>query len=314
MSQRSIVKLLVPGVLVTGLFATTAQAQAAETTFQVTVENISTPGLLDTDRFMGVIPLSPGVFVTFEGADPAFTVGGFADSGTSLIGEDGFPGPLPFITEQTELEILMADDAAVQVGTFDSPGAPPDPLAIFPGETSTFSFTATPGQSLQIETMFVQSNDWFYAFGDGGLALFNGDTPISGDVTAELVLYDAGTEVDTQPGTGPTAPPGGVQKPVQDPMATDVGDAENEPIQDARVRFPEFTIPDDNQILRVTISATTATTTTTTVAATTTAVPTTTVAPTTDLPETGSDTNLALAAIAFIGLGAIAMRLSRRTI
>ncbi len=34
--------------------------------------------------------------------------------------------------------------------------------------------------------------------------------------------------------------------------------------------------------------------------------------PITDLPATGSDTNLALAAIAVVGLGAIAMRLSRR--
>jgi hypothetical protein len=309
MRPRSIGTLLAPAVLVTGMFATTAQAQAAETTFEVTVENVSTPGLLDTDRAMGVVPLSPGVFVTFEGDDPAFTVGEIADSGTTLIGEDGFPGPMPFITEPTELEILTADDAALQVGTFAAPGGTPDVPGIFPGETATFSFTATSGQRLQIETMFVQSNDWFFAFGNGGLALFDGDTPISGDVTSELVIYDAGTEVDTQPGTGPTAPLGGVQKPVQDPMATDVGDAENEPIQDARERFADFDIPDNNQIIRVTISPTTDTTTTTTTPTATTTAP----APA-DLPETGSNTNIALVAIAFIGLGAIAMRTSRRTI
>ncbi len=58
--------------------------------------------------------------------------------------------------------------------------------------------------------MFVQSNDWFYSFSGGiGLQPFNDETPVTGDVTSALELYDAGTEADTPPGTGPD------QKPVQ---------------------------------------------------------------------------------------------------
>ncbi|MGH7718660.1 MAG: spondin domain-containing protein, partial [Gemmatimonadaceae bacterium] len=113
--------------------------------------------------------------------------------------------------------------------------------------SATFTVTASPGERLQFETMFVQSNDWFYAFGGGGLALFNGDTPVSGDVTAQVVLYDAGTEEDTAPGTGPN------QKPAQDPVAMNVGPADD----NLAVRLAStsgFTIPATASVIRVTVT------------------------------------------------------------
>jgi hypothetical protein len=223
--------------------------------FTVTVENVSTPGLLTTDRAMGVVPLSPGAFVVFDGDDPAFTVGQMADSGTRLIAEDGFPGPMPFITDMTEVEILKSLDGELQVGVFAAPGGTPDVPGIFPGETATFTFTASEGELLQIETMFVQSNDWFYAFGDGGLELFSGGAPVSGDVTSQLALYDAGTEIDAPPGEGPMAPPGAVQKPVQGPMDTAVGTDETLPIQLAMERHPDFPIPATTEVIRVTVDS-----------------------------------------------------------
>ena len=232
-------------------------AARAEATFTVTVENVSTPGLLSTDRAMGAVPLSPGTYVTFRGDDPSFTPGELADSGTRLIAEDGFPAPMPFIMDRTELEILQGAPDAVEVGVFSSPGGTPDVPALFPGETASFSFTASEGERLQIETMFVQSNDWFLAFGDGGLDLFDDEgNPVSGDVTDRIALYDAGTEIDAAPGEGPTMPPGAVQKPVQDPMATDVGTDESEPIQLARGRHPDFTIPANSEVIRVTVEST----------------------------------------------------------
>lgn len=234
--------------------AASAQQDGAQE-FTVTVENVSTPGLLTTDRAMGVVPLSPGAFVVFDGDDPAFTVGQMADSGTRLIAEDGFPGPMPFITDMTEVEILKGLDGGLQVGAFAAPGGTPDLPAIFPGETATFTFTASAGQRLQIETMFVQSDDWFYAFGDGGLELFSGGAPVSGDVTSQLALYDAGTETDAPPGEGPMAPPGAVQKPVQGPMDTNVGTDETEPIQLAMERHPDFEIPATTEVIRVTVDS-----------------------------------------------------------
>ena len=47
---------------------------------------------------------------------------------------------------------------------------------------------------LSFATMYVQSNDLFLAPGDTGIALFIDEQPISGDVTALVRLWDAGTE------------------------------------------------------------------------------------------------------------------------
>ena len=226
------------------------------TRFTVTVSNVSQAGLIDTDRAAGAVPLSPGAFAVFTGSDPAFQVGQLADSGTELIAEDGFPSQTlsPAGTTGTELELLQAASNVSTAGTFQSDGGADNGPAIFPAiggadaESATFSFIASEGDLLQLETMFVQSNDWFYGFGGGGLALFNGSTPISGDVTSSLALYDAGTEADTAPGTGPD------QKPVQDPNATNVGPAESLPIQLAADRHPSFTIPATNQVIQVTIT------------------------------------------------------------
>jgi hypothetical protein len=56
---------------------------------------------------------------------------------------------------------------------------------------------------LNLMLMFGQSNDWFYAPDRGGIALFdkNGG-PLSGDVTSRILLWDAGTEVNQEPGVG----------------------------------------------------------------------------------------------------------------
>lgn len=209
-------------------------------TFTITVENVSQPGTIATDRAGGAVPLSPGAYAVFSGSNPLFTVGTSADAGTELIAEDGFP-----MTKAAALAGLAGVSAS---GTFTSPGGPDNGDAIFPGESSTFTVTASPGQRLQFELMFVQSNDWFYALGADGISLFDGNNPIAGDVTAQLVLYDAGSEADTAPGTGPD------QKPVQDPAATNVG----APDPDNTVRPASqsgFTIPSAASVIRVTISS-----------------------------------------------------------
>ena len=119
-------------------------------------------------------------------------------------------------------------------GAVASPGGPDDGPAIFPGETATFSFTAPPnttpmsGMRLNLVTMFVQSNDLFYAFAPEGLALYdeNGDA-VTGDVTDQLFLYDAGTEEDQVPGANASDN----QKPNQTPTETNKGPDENETVQ-----------------------------------------------------------------------------------
>ncbi len=208
--------------------------------FRVVIENVSVNNTLPTSRIDGTIPLSHGVYAIMASGD-LFTMGQTADAGTSRIAEDGFT------TEKTNS--LNNQDGVRDHGEFVAPGGPDNGAALFAGETSTFMISARPGDKLQIQTMFVQSNDWFYAFGNGGLDLFNGNDPITGNVTSDLVLYDAGTEIDEVPGVGI------YQKPAQGPLDMNFGPADaTTTITQATVRHTQFTIPATASVIRVTIT------------------------------------------------------------
>lgn len=137
--------------------------------------------------------------------------------------------------------------------------------ALEPGESATFSFSApvntVPGSGMRfnLATMFVQSNDLFYAFPPEGLALYDASgNAVTGDVTDQLFLYDAGTEVNGEPGFGPN------QKLAQDPMAIDVGDDENGVvmlIEDGGTDVEGFSYPAKEDVIRVTLEHDAATST-----------------------------------------------------
>ncbi len=224
--------------------ATSHPAAVAQTptTFTVTLQNVSQPNTIASTRAGGAVPLSPGPYAVYRGANPMFTAGALADPGTILIAEDGF------VT--VKVASLAANANVSARGLFESPGGPDASPAIFPGESATVTFTARPGDLFTLETMFVQSNDWFYADAGSGIALFDaGGTPLSGDITALLRLWDSGSELDTAPGTGPD------QKPAQAPDASNVGPNESVPVQLAATRHPSFTIPANSAVFRLTISA-----------------------------------------------------------
>lgn len=96
----------------------------------------------------------------------------------------------------------VASFTHVKSGVFNTPLGAQDPGPLAPGAAYEFTFTAGPNHRLAFATMFGQSNDWFFAPRDGSLALYDGDTPISGDVTDQIGLYDSGTEVDEEPAVG----------------------------------------------------------------------------------------------------------------
>ena len=84
--------------------------------------------------------------------------------------------------------------------------------------------------------MFVQSNDLFYAPASTGIALWDASgTPISGDLTDMIQLWDAGSEVN--------------QAPRQ--AGADNGAAENGVVQ---LVNDGFSYPANNSIVRVTIT------------------------------------------------------------
>ena len=110
-----------------------------------------------------------------------------------------------------------------------------------PGEEKSFTFHAGKGAYVSFATMFVQSNDLFYGFADTGLALYddNGNAK-TGDVTADIDLWDAGTEVNEMPGTGPN------QAPRQ--SAPNTGMDENGTVQ---IVNDSFTYPANNTVIQV---------------------------------------------------------------
>ncbi len=60
------------------------------------------------------------------------------------------------------------------------------PAPLFSDVSYQFSFTASEGENLSLATMFIQSNDWFYAFSADGLPLFSNGMPAMGDVTSQF--------------------------------------------------------------------------------------------------------------------------------
>ncbi len=89
-----------------------------------------------------------------------------------------------------------------------------------PGNSYEFTFNAGLGSKLSFATMFVKSNDLFYAPSGDGLNLYMDDAPISGDITSMVMLWDAGTEVNEEPGTGANQPlnGGGAVGPAENGM------------------------------------------------------------------------------------------------
>lgn len=72
-----------------------------------------------------------------------------------------------------------------------------------PGESFKFSFHAGPNHKLSFATMYGFSNDGFYAPEGEGINLFSdATTPVTGDITSQVVLWDAGTEMNQMPGAG----------------------------------------------------------------------------------------------------------------
>jgi hypothetical protein len=87
---------------------------------------------------------------------------------------------------------------------FDTPEGAIETGPLGPGQSYRFAVTVHPGAQLQLISMFLESNDAFLALAPGGIALWtvDGQQVLAGDRSAELVLYDAGTELNEPLGRG----------------------------------------------------------------------------------------------------------------
>lgn len=125
-------------------------------------------------------------------------------------------------TFRVTLTNTSGDFALAASGAQAVPFDATEPGPALPG--SGYEFVVPRAASnLSFATMFVQTNDWFWSAGPGGLALTDVDgTPVAGDVTDQISLWDAGTEADQTPGEGADQAPrqDGPDTGAEDPDAT----------------------------------------------------------------------------------------------
>ncbi len=195
-------------------------AESMPTKFTVRIENITKPDAFTASN--GVkwsLGFSPGVAVVHTGKGPIFAAGK-KDRGKGLEAqsEEGDPGMLA-----TSLE---GSKGIKSVALFNTPVGASAPGPITPGAAYEFTISGMPGDRLSLTTMMGQSNDWFYAPAESGIPLFKNGKPISGDITAQIILWDAGTEVNQELGIGPD------QGPRQ--KAANTGETENGVVRNAK--------------------------------------------------------------------------------
>ncbi|MFN0107498.1 MAG: spondin domain-containing protein [Blastocatellia bacterium] len=224
--------------------AASAQGANKEVKFTVRVENISgADGQMAKDGAKWPFALSPGLWVIHEREVRLFREGNPAVNGLEAQAEDGNPGDLIKMLEARGHEGHNGQNSVMLHGVFNTPVGADKPAPIGPGGAYEFTFSAKPGMHLSVITMFGQSNDWFYAPSHRGVDLFKNGKAISGDITSEFMLYDAGTEVNEEPGVGSN------QAPRQSTPNT--GTAEN-----GKVRLAKDSIffTKTGQLFRVTIT------------------------------------------------------------
>lgn len=161
-----------------------------------------------------VTGFSPGVWVVSSSGAALFTAGE-KDRGQGLeqLAEAGDVSGLSKALLDTPPQ--GTDDQ----GTFNTPVGANEPGPLHPGQAYEFTVNAAPGDTLSFATMFGASNDWVFATDPAGIALFDADgMPVSGEVTAQVSLWDVGTEESEEPGVGPNTGP---QQPSPDSGAPD---------------------------------------------------------------------------------------------
>ena len=229
----------------TGLFLSLGGIAAADdmshtTKFTIRIENISTPDAFTASNgTKWSLAFSPGLAIVHKDKAPVFSVGK-KDRGQGLEAqsEDGDPGMLA--------KSLEGGKGIKSVTVFNTPVGAKGPGPITPGSAYEVTISAAPGDRLTLTTMMGQSNDWFYAPGEAGIALFKDGKAVSGDITAQMILWDAGTEVNQEPGIGPD------QGPRQ--KAPNTGEAENSVVKNAKDVKYGSSFANTAKVMKVTIT------------------------------------------------------------
>lgn len=224
-------------------------------TFTVRIENVAATDFYPSDSSTGgQVWVTPGAYAVHTESNPVSTEGESASIGLEAQAEagpptgfEGQPGLVDELGDSTNVVTAGAFTPENTVAdpndpTGEVPGAPP----IAPGGAYEFEVEATQGQHLSFATMFVPSNDLFFAPGSEGIALWEGGEPVSGDVTDEITLWDAGTETNQEPGFGPD------QAPAQ--SGPDQGDDEGGVVRPISTVDDGFDYPSVSDTIQVTVT------------------------------------------------------------
>ena len=134
-------------------------------------------------------------------------------------------------------------------GIFNTPVGDSSPGPATPGKRYEFTVDAGRSQSLSFVTMLAATNDAFFAPGNEGIALYdeNGN-PITADVTDQVYLWDAGTEVNEEPAVGPNTVTN------QSGPNTGVDENGNVLLMSAVTNGETFAFPPVNEIISVSVT------------------------------------------------------------
>lgn len=168
------------------------------TVFEVTIENIATPSTLVASNGIPVpVVFSPFLAVIHDPSlMPIFLPGESASMELEKVAEDGDISTLS--------QSLSFTEGVRLIGIASTPRESESPSALGPGDAYRLLLSVDSDRArLSLVSSFVQGNDLFVSAPAEGIALFDENgVALSGDITASLTLFDAGTEVNQEPGFG----------------------------------------------------------------------------------------------------------------
>lgn len=116
------------------------------------------------------------------------------------------------------VENVLNSKPLVQSGVFQGSGT----SLILPGQSTTIQFSAAKGEAISFAAMYGASNDLFFAPDNPGIQVYTGDgTPIEGDVSAQVKLWDNGSRVNQKPGASVSHPGVAETRNVTEVIGTD---------------------------------------------------------------------------------------------
>ena len=125
----------------------------------------------------------------------------------------------PPLATTITVENVLNSEPLVESGTFQGTGSP---ALILPGQSVSITFSAAKGEALSFATMYGWSNDLFFAPANPGILVYDGTgTPIEGDVSDQIKLWDNGTRINQAPGAGVNHPGVADSKNITEVKGTD---------------------------------------------------------------------------------------------